>query len=116
METHPLIGMAMRIGEEIDESGMGAEFYWLTPENMISEGFYLHPGKVVAKEHFLPIGACAIGTGDPYFLDLKSGDDPRLVRILHQLAPANDAAPLPAEAVEQVAQHLSSFLKSCEML
>lgn len=103
------------LGEGKDESEMGAEMHWLAPDNMIREGFEYYPGRVVRKDNYLPIGACALGSGDPYFLHMNGSEDPSVVRILHQATPVNDSMPFPKEGIELVAYSLSSLLQNCDI-
>ncbi len=95
-----VVGAVTMIEEEEDESGMGAEFRWMEPLQMVSEGRDCFPGVAISRHGFLPIGICQEGSGDPYFVRLCDG---ALVRVLHD-APWSDG--LQEEAVELVSRSL----------
>ncbi|WP_156401369.1 hypothetical protein [Duganella sp. Root1480D1] len=104
-----LAGASLSLTENDDESGIGAELKWLTPIQMVSEAFESEPGLSVMAMGLLPIAACAIGSGDPYFLDLRTiTDDPPLVRVLHDFVGVEGKS-FPPEGIEVVSQHLSDF-------
>ena len=102
------------LDEEDDQSGMGIEFRWMTPDHMIKEAFEYYPGMSVVKLGYLPIGDCMIGSGDPYFLNMKNGsDDPPLVRIPHDFVQEDDS--YPEEEIEIVYDSLSSFFEKAKI-
>src|SRR5215213_1421491 len=72
LREHPLAGVGFSLNTDHDESGVGAEVIWLTPEQTVSESVESEPGKSVLSYGFLAIGACAEGSGDPYFLGLRN--------------------------------------------
>jgi hypothetical protein len=107
LKSYRLAGVCFSLSASDDQSGIGAEVIWLTVRQIISEAFESEPGKSVVSLKFLPIGACAIGSGDPYFLDVReASNDPLLVRVPHDCAAAS---PYPLERVEVVASRLSVF-------
>lgn len=110
LRTFRLVGTRISIDEHADESGLGVVLLWLSPQQMISEAREAQPGIAVCPLGLFPIGACASGSGDPYFLDLRdSGStDPALIRVRHDLAGRGD---YPPEGLELVAPSLSSFLR-----
>lgn len=100
---------SLSLAESDDMAGLGAELYWFAPEGMISEAFDYYPGISVLGVGFLPIAGCAMGSGDPYFLDLRvSTVDPPVVRLLHDFAPLDGRA-FPEEGIELVSRSLSEF-------
>lgn len=100
---------SLLLSESDDMAGLGADLYWFRPEDIISEAFDYQPGISVLGTGFLPIAGCAMGSGDPYFLDLRvSMIDPPLVRILHDFVPF-DGRPFPPEGIELVSRSLSAF-------
>ncbi len=110
MRRYRLVGSRMSLAEHVDESAIGVELLWLSPRQMISEALEAEPGISVCRLGFWPLGACASGSGDPYFLDLrdKIATDPPLVRVRHDLA---GRSAYPPEGLEQVASSLSMFLQ-----
>jgi hypothetical protein len=109
LKGHGLAGVCFSLSGDHDCSGLGAELVWLTPAQIISEAFDAEPGRSVVSSKFLPIGSCATGSGDPYFLDLReASNDPPVVRIPHEHAGGNF---YPLQRVEVVASCLSNFFR-----
>ena len=106
--SYKLIGSRLSITQHADQSSIGVEMLWLTPEQMISEANDVEPGLTVCSNGFLPIGICASGSGDPYFLDFRDieSTDPAVIRIRHDLAGEGAYPPV---GLELVAHSLSSF-------
>lgn len=74
------------IKKKDDLSGLGAELFWLSPDQILEEAFMMQPGIAVVQKGFIPVGGCLIGTGDPYFLKMEyttSLETTLLVRIPH---------------------------------
>lgn len=95
------------LSENNDKSQLGAEVFWLTPRQMISEAAEYQPGISVLSLGYVCIGACALGSGDPYFLEMREViNDPPVVRIPHDFA---GKGPYPLNRVEQVTDSLSAF-------
>jgi hypothetical protein len=110
LKGHGLAGVCFSLSGDRDPSGLGVELIWLTSKQMISEAVDVEPGRSVTSSKFLPIGSCAIGSGDPYFLDLReASNDPPVVRIPHDYADGN---PYPLQRVEVVALRLSEFFRN----
>jgi hypothetical protein len=113
LENYKLAGVNFSLSENDDLSGLGAEMLWLTPKQILSEAFEAEPGALALKLGFLPVGGCALGSGDPYFLDLrKECNDPPLVRVPHEYA-GNETYPL--DMIELVTQTLSDFFKQASI-
>jgi hypothetical protein len=107
LREHKLAEAYFSLSADDDQSGLGADVIWLTARQMASEACEAEPGISVHPLGFLPIGACATGSGDPYFLDLRQGsNDPPVVRIPHDFA-GGDSYPL--DRIELVAESLSAF-------
>ncbi|MGJ4993557.1 hypothetical protein ACQR0Z_04005 [Bradyrhizobium sp. HKCCYLS3077] len=107
LRTYALAGKHFDLPSDADASGIGVALVWLTPSQIASEATESEPGLSVASLGFVPIGACAVGSGDPYFLDLRQGAaDPPLVRIPHDFAVEQ---PYPLDRVEIVTGTLSEF-------
>jgi hypothetical protein len=113
LKNHRLAGACFSLDSGQDRSGLGAELLWLSPKQMISEAFDAEPGKSVVSSGFLAIGSCALGSGDPYFLDLREfSNDPPVVRIPHDYAGPNS---YPLERVEIVVSHLSELFHDASL-
>jgi hypothetical protein len=107
LSKNGLAGICFSLDASHDVSGFGAELLWLTPAQIVSEATKCEPGLSVAPLGYIPIGGCAEGSGDPYFLDLRTGSqDPPLVRIPHDFAVTR---PYPVDRVELVTNTLSTF-------
>lgn len=113
LRGYALAGVGFSLNEDHDESGIGAEVIWLTPEQIVSESVECEPGMSVLSYGFLAVGACAEGSGDPYFLDLRnSSDDPPLVRIPHDYAVS---VPYPLDKIEVVTSSMSEFFRNSHL-
>lgn len=113
LRRYRLAGTDFSLTEEQDLSGLGADVVWLTAKQMIGEARDLEPGFTIVRSGFLPFGGCRAGTGDPFFLDLRSGsNDPPVVRVPHDYAGGES---FPLDAVELVARSLTNFLKTAEV-
>jgi hypothetical protein len=78
--NYPLAGLTFLLGVEADDSGLGAEFRWMTADEMIDEATTTYPGISALEHRLLPVGICLEGTGDPYFVRL---DDGAVLRVPH---------------------------------
>jgi hypothetical protein len=113
LRTYPLVGTEFSLSEDEDESGLGVDMKWLSPDQIISETVEAYPGILAGAAGYLPVGSCLAGSGDPYFLKTGSGDDPPLVRIPHEAADADGH--LDVGLIEQVSPRLSDFLRKAEI-
>ncbi|CCE07625.1 hypothetical protein BRAS3843_230026 [Bradyrhizobium sp. STM 3843] len=108
-----LAGMCFSLDASVDKSNVGAEVQWLTPVQIVSEATECEPGASVVSLGYFPIGACAEGSGDPYFLDLlEATDDPPLVRVPHDFAGCGQ---YPIDRIERVSDSLSEFLSKATL-
>ncbi|MGJ4915698.1 hypothetical protein [Bradyrhizobium oligotrophicum] len=113
LTTYALAGECFDLPSDADASGLGVSLIWLTPRQIVSEAMECEPGLSVTPLGFIPIGACAVGSGDPYFLDLRQGAaDPPLVRIPHDFAVEQ---PYPLDRIEIVTRTLSAFFATAKL-
>ncbi len=108
-----LAGTTFVLDKQVDLSGLGTEMIWMTLDQMVDEANATYPGIVALKLGFLPVGNCAIGSGDPYFLNVKDGPDPPVVRIRHDAVLDENA--LDEESIELVSHSLSAFLQEAQI-
>ena len=115
LQKYPLIGICFSLDEIDDESEIGVDFKWLSPDQMIEEALLLYPGKVVLELGYIPVASCLVGSGDPYFLKIKGSnrEDPPLVRIPHEFA-LNDEG-YPEDEIEVVCGSLSEFFNKSDI-
>lgn len=111
----PLAGVCFSLDEDQDESKIGVEMKWFSSSQMIEEALLVYPGKVVLGLGYLPVAACLVGSGDPYFLKMKSCDlqNPPLVRIPHALAIDEDH--FLENEIELVSKSLSYFFSQSKV-
>jgi len=110
LTEYKLAGTSFSLSEEQDKSGLGADLLWLTPQQMLSESCDCEPGMSVQSSGFLPIGACATGSGDYYYLDLRhTSGDPPVVRVPHDYAGVQS---YPLDKIEIVSFSLSEFFRN----
>ena len=107
MSTYDLIGSEVVLDSSSDPSGLGVEFRWMTPEQIISEATEAQPGIAASQHGFAPIGLCLSGSGDPYFINTFESDNPAVVRIPHDAVHHTE---LDLAAIEVVSPSLSAFL------
>lgn len=110
MQKFAIIDVTFSMPDAMDISGLGGEMFWLDPKQIVSEATESQPGKAVLAFGFLPFGGCLEGSGDPYFLDMRGGEEnPRVVRVPHDYA---TVAPYPIEKIELVALSLADFFQN----
>lgn len=113
LKIFPLSGSSFSLDDELDQSEMGVDLKWFSPEQAVDEALNVFPGKSVIDLGYFPIGSCLTGSGDPYFLKFNNNsEDPALVRIPHDLA--SDGG-YPEEEIELVCDSLSSFFEQAEI-
>ncbi len=84
-----------------------ADLKWLALPAIVEESTQLLPGKLLLPLGYLPVAECLQGSGDPYFLDLRSNDDdPALVRAAHDSVRAGE---YDLRGIDGVARSLSDF-------
>jgi len=82
-DEHKLLEHSAEIPESDDDSDVGADIEFFDDAAIRDEMAEAYPGCIVAKEGFLPVGGCQIGSGDPYFIRLSEGESGALYRIYH---------------------------------
>ena len=80
---HALPGKSAEIPEESDLSGLGADINLFTEDQAREEANGFYPGLVVKAHGFVPIGGCAVGSGDPYFVNVNDPEPGPVYRIYH---------------------------------
>jgi hypothetical protein len=113
MLSYPLAGSEFYLTEIADVSKLGVDMQWLTPDQIISETTEAYPGIAAGPAGYLPVGSCLTGSGDYYYLRVRSAEDPPVVRIPHDAVDQNDG--LDVDRVEIVSPRLSSFLRMAQM-
>jgi len=83
VEQHQLIGRELSRPIEADLSRVGAIIEILDDANSLDEQTNFYPGIGVASSGFVPVGGCGIGTGDPYFINIRDGEGGPLYQIYH---------------------------------
>lgn len=111
LAKYGLAGVNFTLEDGLDESELGVEMKWLHADEMIEEALMCYPGKPALNAGFLPIGACLLGSGDPYFLKLEDGNesDPALVRIPHESVVSENE--IREDSIEVVSDSLSRFFE-----
>jgi hypothetical protein len=113
LREHKLAKSYFTLSKKRDKSGLRADVIWMTPAQIVSENCEAEPGISVLTLGFLPIGSCATGSGDPYFLDLRQdSNDPPVVRVPHDYALES---PYPIDRVELVSSSLSEFFHNAHV-
>lgn len=108
LSSRPMVGVNFVVPPEADESGMGADFRFMTAAEMIEESVSAYPGISAVSHGFLPVGVCLEGSGDPYFVRLSDG---AVVRIPHD-AVSEDLLDL--GLIEMVASSLERLVEIAE--
>ncbi|MEI8012790.1 MAG: hypothetical protein WCI27_10000 [Candidatus Omnitrophota bacterium] len=85
VNQHSLDGREIDIPEESDLSELGANFEIFDEISIRYETENLYPGIVVAKEGFVPVGGCLLGSGDQYYINRNDGSNGPLYRIYHDM-------------------------------
>lgn len=90
MASHGLEGASLEVPEDDDVSEMGIEIIIFDEAGSLSEEEDAYPGIVVAKDGFVPVGGCAVGSGDQYFINAADGEGGPLYRIYHDMFAGDD--------------------------
>lgn len=109
LTSQPLVGLTFLLGDDADESELGAEFRWMTADQMIDEATAAYPGIAAVTHGLLPVGICLEGTGDPYFVRL---DDGAVVRVPHDAVGDNG---LDMSQVQRVAVSIEHLVEVAEI-
>lgn len=97
------------IPESNDLSSVSATFTIMDAKNVLQEATECYPGCIVIKDGYVPVGACEIGSGDPYFININDGPNGKLYRIYHDCVLGDNYSKDNAVAV--VLEHYEDMLK-----
>jgi hypothetical protein len=103
-----LVGVTVEVPEERDQSGLGVELKFLTPEQSIDEAMNFWPGLAVAKDGYVPVGSCLCGSGDYYYIRATDGAAGLLYRIYHDAVDEDGYDP--NEAIAPVLRNYEELL------
>ena len=81
--THQLIGMSACVDESDDLSGVGVDLQFLTEAQSEEELTECWPGIGVARDGYVPVAWCSLGSGDYYYINRNDGLNGALYRIYH---------------------------------
>jgi hypothetical protein len=102
----PLTGAYFIVDADADASELGVEMQWMSAGEILDEAKNATPGIQARACGLLPIGECASGSGDPYFVDARDASLP-VVRVPH--AAIDGQGRLREDRVELVASSLEKF-------
>lgn len=88
-----LVETTVEVPEQHDQSGLGIELQFLTPEQSIDEAANFWPGLAVAKDGYIPVGSCLSGSGDYYYIRSADGVAGPLYRVYHDAVDEDDYDP-----------------------
>ena len=74
------------VSARLDLGGVGIEIAFLDAAGTRQEAEELYPGIAGAADGVVPVGGCAFGSGDPYFINVRDGENGPLYRIYHDSA------------------------------
>jgi hypothetical protein len=106
---HRLARKTACIDEDDDASGLGADLLFLTEAQSDDELANCWPGLGVGKDGYVPVAACATGSGDYYYIDSREGAGGALYRIYHDAVGPEGYDP--DEAIELVLEHHADVLR-----
>lgn len=112
--AYPIIGCEFSLSESQDNSGLGVEMGWLSPDQIISEAFDSYPGIVAHPKGYLPIGSCTVGSGDYYYISSQQAKDPPLLRIPHEAVDIENNELIESD-IEEVCDSLSRFVQLAQI-
>lgn len=97
---------------EDDDDGI-SWMQWSNLEMMRSETIECYPGFAIYKHGYLNVATCSHGSGDPYFINTNEGENPRLLRVYHDVSENYEV--IIKEGIDVVAESLSEFFKSTKV-
>lgn len=111
IKAHKLIGKTACLSEDQDLSKLGADMQILTQEQSIDELTNFWPGIGVAKDGYVPVAMCSIGSGDYYYINTNDGPNGSLYRVYHDsVGPqgynANDAIAKVLNQYEEILKYI----------
>jgi hypothetical protein len=83
IQSNALDCCSASVPEDADESTAGVEMKFLDSEQSHDELTRFWPGIGVAKDGFVPVAECSIGSGDYYYINSHDGPGGPLYRIYH---------------------------------
>lgn len=86
IHEHGLEQAEISVPEEDDASGVGVDLQVFDEAMATDEATNFYPGIAVAKDGFVPVAGCTLGSGDPYFIDVNDGEGGPLYRVYHDAA------------------------------
>jgi hypothetical protein len=107
-----LLEATVAMPEVLDQTGLGVDLAFLTPEQSIDEATNFWPGLGVAKDGYVPVGECLRGSGDYYYIRASDGAAGPLYRIYHDAV--GDDGYDPNEAIAVVLQNYEELLGHVE--
>jgi len=111
-QAHDLIGASACLNETDDLSGVGADLEFLTDSEAAEELTEYWPGIGVAPDGYIPVAACAIGSGDYYYINRNDGPNGPLYRVYHDAVGSDGYNP--DTAVVRVLDNYASVLSHLE--
>lgn len=78
--NYPLTGLVIDINGNTEDE-LSIEFAGF--ENVQDEFYDLYPGCAIGRLGYLCIGEDPTGSGDPYFINIKDGDNPPVYQVYH---------------------------------
>lgn len=113
VRSNQLEGRSASLSEDIDLSARGAELGFLNEAQSRSELEECWPGIGVAKDGYVPVAWCSVGSGDSYYINTNDGSNGPLYRIYHDaVGPdgynTDDAVVKVLEHYEELLQHIES--------
>ncbi len=85
---------------------------WSKPEMMKSEMIEAYPGIAIYKHGYLNVATCSHGSGDPYFININEGENPRVLQVFHDVSEKFEI--IVKEGIDIVAESLSEFFKKAK--
>jgi len=84
LHSNSLSKKSATIPEKADLSELnGGSLSFFSEERVIEEATDYYPGLAVSKFGYVPVASCALGSGDPYFINSNDGTGGPLYRIYH---------------------------------
>jgi hypothetical protein len=86
--TYPLCGLELGWQSSApDEDDDGVSWmHWSDPAGMRREMLEYYPGVAIHGRGYINVAGCSHGTGDPYFIRARDGDDPAVIQVAHDVS------------------------------
>lgn len=102
-----IIGCDFEISEDDDLSELGADLRIMSIEQCISEATECYPGIAAAKENYVSVAMCLLGSGDYYYIRSTEGESGALYRIYHDAVKGEH---IEQDGIEKVLNSYASLL------